>query len=104
MARSSWASDPQYIQDCVDRVCEKLGADEKEKKFIMDVAKHSNTDTSFLSKMKTLCGLKKTEKQDTPLAQETKPVIDFKEVGDGAENASLSPVFEKRLDELRKNG
>lgn len=108
MARSNWNEYPEYVDHCVQAVCDKLELkDEKEKAYIAEVAHHSVSDNNFFTKIRTLYGLKKqeikVEEKSDVVYHEGKPIVEMKEWGDGQENPKLSPVLEKRLDELRKH-
>lgn len=109
MARSNWNDvDPEYVNHCVQAVCDKLEIkSEQEKAYIAEVAHHSISDNNFFTKIRTLYGLKKqeikVEEKSDVVYHEGKPTVEMKEWGDGEENASLSSLSQKRLAELSKH-
>lgn len=107
MARSNWNEYPEYVDHCIEAVCDKLELkDTKEKAYIAEVAHHSISDNNFFTKIRTLYGLKKQEVKVEQVSDVTYHVgnpVEFRECGDGKEDTKLPSFSQKRLDELSKH-
>ena len=101
MGRSSWLKDEQYLTECVEVVCERLNVTEPNKrKFIYELAHHSDSDGHFFNKVKVLFGLKSPQILKEDEEKPNKITVIMKEYNDG-KDAELPPLLETRLRELR---